>query len=109
MERKRKTWGHIGRTSKLKSKSSETQNTTIISTEYKSSQAKESTSTLHGKNLSNGKNRKVSTIQKSSRVNATLRKRKRISFIEDETDESNVSEEESETESEKECQWGRKS
>ena len=39
----------------------------------------------------------------------TLRKRKRISFIEDETDESSVSEEESETENEKECKWERKS
>ena len=33
-------------------------------------------------------------------VNATLRRRKRISFEEDETDESSVNKEESETESE---------
>ena len=59
-------------------------------------------STYKLKDVKNGKNRKKITTQKLPRVNATLRKRKRISFEEDKTDESSVNEKESETESETE-------
>ena len=54
------------------------------------------------KDVENGKNRKKSTTQKSPRVNATLRKRKRIHLEKYETDEISGMEEESETESETE-------
>ena len=47
---KKKTCGRIGRTSKLKSKNSESENTTINSAQHNFSQAEESTSTAHDKN-----------------------------------------------------------